>query len=154
MKKQKILLGLSLVLGLQNLSASTVEEGAALFKAKCGACHITTRPTDISKLVAPPAMGITMHLKMAHPERAAFKKFLVDYVQNPSADKALCEQRTVKRFGIMPSQKGNVTPEELEKIADYLYTTFAKGGNLRQKHQQMRRRMHGGDMGTGMEPRM
>jgi len=149
MKKQKILLGLSLVLGLQNLSASTVEEGAALFKAKCSACHITTRPTDISKLVAPPAMGITMHVKMAHPDKKAFQAFVVDYVLNPSASKSLCTKQTVKRFGVMPSQKGNVSEEELQAIASYLYENFAKGGKMMGQHRGMHKGMGGPMHGQG-----
>ncbi len=81
-----------------------------------------------------------MHVKMAHPKKEDFTAFVVDYVQAPSAEKALCEKETVKRFGIMPSQKGNVTPAQLRAIADYLYATFAKGGHLKMMHEQMKRR--------------
>ena len=124
------------------------ESGEALFKAKCSMCHITSRPTDISKLIAPPAMGITMHVKMAHSDRNGFKAFVKDYVINPSADKALCEKYTLQRFKVMPSQKGNVTPEELDKIADYLYDNFAKRGGM--GCRGMRGMGHGMHRGMGM----
>lgn len=102
--------------------------GQELFKAKCSMCHIPARPADISKLVAPPAMGIVHHVKMAHPDREGFKAFIKDYVINPSLDKALCAKETIKRFNIMPSQKENVTSDELDKIADYLYDNFGQQG--------------------------
>jgi cytochrome c len=118
-------------------------EGAALFQEKCSACHNLKIPKDMSTMVAPPAQGITMHVKMAYPDKEAFKKFVVDYVIHPSKEKSLCEKKTVQRFGIMPSQKGNVTGKELEEIAEYLYENFAKGGHLKQKHEMMKRKIYG-----------
>jgi len=41
-------------------------------------------------------MGVAMHIKMAHPDKEGFTKFLVDYVQNPSAKKALCAKKPLK----------------------------------------------------------
>jgi len=63
-------------------------------------------------------------------------KFIADYVLHPSKEKALCKPQKIKRFGLMPSQKGNVTKEELEKIAGWLYDNFPpkwfKGGRMMQ----------------------
>ncbi len=149
MKKMVSIVTLSLIVFGSNAFADT-KKGEELFKAKCSACHITTRPADRNKLIAPPAMGITMHVKMKYPNENDFQNFVVDYVLNPSAAKALCMPQTVKRFGVMPSQKGNVSEDELKDIADYLYKTFAKGGNLQKRHQMMMQRMHqGGGMGQG-----
>jgi cytochrome c len=133
---KKLLLILPLVAGF-----AMAGDGKSLFEAKCSSCHIMGMPTDKSKLIAPPARGITMHLKMAHPDKDGFEKFLVDYVINPDAKKALCRKETIKRFGVMPSQKGNVTEDELKSIAEFLYENYAKG------NPQM---MQGKGQGRGM----
>lgn len=143
----------SVVLSLAAVGHLWAGEGEALFKAKCAVCHSPQMPKDMSKMIAPPAQGITMHVKMAHPQKEAFVAFVSDYALNPSAEKALCEGRTVRRFGIMPSQQGNVTEEELRKIAGYLYDHYALGGHLKEKHERMRRRfMQGPGHGQGMNP--
>lgn len=124
-------------------SALWAGEGAALFQEKCSACHNLNLPKDMSTIVAPPAQGIVMHVKMAYPDKKAFKKFVMDYVLHPSKEKSLCEKKTVQRFGIMPSQKGNVTEKQLEEIAEYLYENYATGGHLKQKHEMMKRKIYG-----------
>ncbi len=137
-----------IVMALAATGIQAEQSGEALFKAKCSMCHMPYRPADISKMVAPPAMGITMHVKMAHSDREGFKAFIKDYVINPSKEKALCAKHTVERFKVMPSQKGNVTPEELDRIADYLYDNFAKKGGMGCKG--MRGAGHGMQRGMGM----
>jgi len=85
-------------------------EASTLFNAKCAMCHVTSRPSDMSTLVAPPIMGVMNHVKMTYPNKADAVKFIVDYVQEPSKSKAVCMPQKIQRFGLMPSQKGNVTP--------------------------------------------
>jgi len=104
------------------------EAAKELFKTKCASCHQTTRPDDISTLVAPPIMGVMKHVKMEYSNRDEAVAFMVDYVINPTREKAVCIPRSIKRFGLMPSQKGNVTKEELRKIVSYLYDNFPKRG--------------------------
>ena len=142
-------IGISLIISITLAITGLYAQNSAevLFKAKCSMCHILSRPNDISKLVAPPAMGITMHVKMAHPDREKFKAFIKDYVINPSVKKALCEKHTIARFSLMPSQKGNVTPEELDKIADYLFDNFAKGKMIGRGCRGMGRKMNEVDSG-------
>jgi len=100
----------------------------ALFDAKCGMCHIKTRPTDMSKMVAPAIMGVMRHVKMTYPKKDDAVRFMVDYVLNPSKDKAVCMPMKIQKFGLMPSQKGAVTKEELEKISSWLYDNFPPKG--------------------------
>lgn len=141
--KLKLSLIIAMTLSVSATQAHT--SGEALFKAKCSMCHIMHRPSDFSKMVAPPVMGITMHVKMAHPDKKGFKAFIKDYVIHPSKEKALCEKNTIQRFNLMPSQKDNVTPEELDKIAEYLYDNFAQKGNnmgCRGMMHKMHRGMH------------
>ena len=103
-------------------------EGASLFDAKCAMCHVTNRPSDMSTLVAPPIMGVMNHVKMTYPNKVNAVKFIVNYVQEPSRSKAVCMPQKIQRFGLMPSQKGNVTPEELAAIASWLYDNYPPKG--------------------------
>jgi len=121
-------------------------EASTLFNAKCAMCHVTSRPSDMSTLVAPPIMGVMNHVKMTYPNKEDAVKFIVDYVQEPSKSKAVCMPQKIQRFGVMPSQKGNVTPEELEAIASWLYDNYPpKGFRGRGMGKGM-----GGGMGRGM----
>ena len=103
-------------------------DGKALFKQKCTVCHITTKPTpkQRSQMVAPPAPGVMFHVKKKYPNKADAVAFIVDYAHNPSKEKALCP--SIRRFGVMPSQKGAVTKDELKTIASYMFDTFPPAG--------------------------
>jgi len=102
--------------------------GKELFTQKCTACHSLEMPQDKSKLIAPPLNGVMRHLKMTHSEQAKGVEFIKDYVMNPSQSKALCMPQKIKRFGLMPSQKENVTMEELETIANWMFANYPKQG--------------------------
>jgi len=108
-------------------------EGAKMFQAKCASCHTTSRPEDMSKLIAPPVMGVMRHVKMEYPEKDKAIAFMKDYVLNPSADKAVCMPQKIKRFGLMPSQKESVKEKELDVILPWMFDNFPpkgfKGGN-------------------------
>ena len=113
------------------LSALCAETGEALFDAKCAACHIKVKPTQAMKkdLVAPPAPGVVFHVKQAFAgDRKAATAFISAYALNPSESVAKCEPMALRRFGLMPSQKGAVTEAELALIADYLYDNFPPKG--------------------------
>jgi len=107
---------------------SNSNSGEELFKQKCVACHTLGMPKDKSALIAPPLNGVMRHLKMTHSDKTKGVAFIKDYVINPSADKALCMPQKIKRFGLMPSQKGNVTPEELEVIANWMFENYPQKG--------------------------
>jgi len=135
----KTILTIGLVSALAlSLQASEAEK---LFDSKCSACHIKTRPTDRSKMVAPPIMGVMRHVKMTYPTKEKAVSFIKDYVFNPSKDKAVCMPQKIARFGLMPSQKGAVSEAEVEKIASWLYDNFPPKGF---------RGMGRGMMGKGM----
>jgi hypothetical protein len=135
MKKMMIVLGMGSML--------FANEAATLYNAKCAMCHVTSRPSNRSTLVAPPIMGVMNHVKMTYPNKEDAVKFIVDYVQNPSKSKAVCMPQKIQRIGLMPSQKGNVTPAELEAIASWLYDNYPPKGFRG-------RGMGGGGMGRGM----
>ncbi len=121
MKIKKILVAIG-VLGL--VSSLFASEAEKIFDAKCSMCHIKTFPKDSSKLVAPPIMGVMRHVKMTYPKKEYAVKFIVDYVQNPTKEKAICKPQKIARFGLMPSQKGNISEQELEEVAKWLFDNF------------------------------
>jgi len=125
MKKTLVTLGAALLLS-PSVYAQT--SGEDLFKAKCASCHVTMRPSDTSTLVAPPAMGVMRHVKMTYGTKDAAVKFITEYALNPDESKAVCMADKIKRFGLMPSQKGNVTEAELKTIASWMYDNFGSQG--------------------------
>jgi len=95
-----------------------------IFDAKCAMCHTKTMPTDRANMFAPPLMGVMRHVKMAYPNKEDAVNFMVDYVQNPTKEKSICMPQKIAKFGLMPSQKGNITPEELKEVAEWMFDNF------------------------------
>ena len=130
----KLKTNIFLSLALLNIANAT-PTGEVLVKSKCSICHTMTRPQDISKLIAPPMMGVMRHVKMAYPDKDNAVAFIKDYVLNPSSKKALCKPQKIKRFGLMPSQKGDVTKKELDDIASWMFDSFPLKGKKCQTKQ-------------------
>jgi cytochrome c len=122
----------SLLLLGGSLFASSEE---TLFDNKCGMCHIKTIPQDRSALVAPPVFGVMRHVKMSYQTKEEALVFMNAYVMNPSKQKSVCMPSKIQKFGLMPSQKENVTEEELHTITSWMYDNFPpknfKGGMWR-----------------------
>jgi len=132
MKLKVIVITLGVVFSLSSpIYAET--SGETLFKVKCANCHVTTRPSDKSTLVAPPVMGVMRHVKMKYNTKKDAMKFISEYVLNPQRDKAVCMPQKIKRFGLMPSQKGNVTKDELQTIASWMYDNFPPKGKMQKE---------------------
>jgi len=98
---------------------------------KCSACHnLDMPPTIVDDEKAPPLYTVTVHLKewmkTNNPSelKSKFVNFAKDYVINPSLDKSYCTKEALKKYGIMPSQKGNVTEDEVEAIASYIFDKY------------------------------
>lgn len=123
MKLKTTFLTLSIIVASTSFlqAAQTAEE---LFDSKCAICHTKTRPADMSKVLAPALMGVMRHVKMTYPNKGEAVKFMVDYVLEPSKEKAICMPQKIERFGLMPSQKGNVTEAELTKITSWMFDNF------------------------------
>jgi len=123
MKLKTTLFTLGIIVALTSwVQANETAEG--LFDAKCAMCHTKTRPTDMSKVLAPALMGVMRHIKMSYPNKDEAVKFMVDYVLDPQKKKAICMPQKIERFGLMPSQKGNVTEAELTKITSWMFDNF------------------------------
>ncbi len=98
------------------------DDARALLEKNCASCHMLTTPSAemIPEFKAPAMDAVGFHLKLAIQDPKEMRKFIVDYVQNPDASKSVCESNKVQKFGVMPSLKGKVSPQDLEKIATYI----------------------------------
>ena len=128
--KRKLLLPFLGVLTLSTLYAAP--SGEKLFDAKCAACHVKVRPSDKSTLIAPPAMGVMRHVKMQYTTQKSALDFMQNYVMKPERNKAVCASKTIQRFGVMPSQKGALTEDELRLITTWMYENIIPTTNMSQ----------------------
>ncbi len=104
-----------------------------LIEQKCATCHnLDMPPTVTDDELAPPMMAISFHVhnfvKPTNESQRTSKaiEFVVDYVQNPSFDKSFCDKDSLKRYGLMPSQKDNLTSDESKAIAIYMFKYFTQ----------------------------
>jgi len=134
--------------GVSTMSAAELS-AEQLFTANCTACHTTARGSDKSQMVAPPISGALRHVKDKFDNKADAVAFMVDYIQNPSKDKAQCESKSIEKFGLMPSLKGVLTPQELERVSEYLYDNYPQGKGHGQGKGRGRGKGHGQGKGNG-----
>ena len=106
-------------------------DGKKLLEQKCSQCHnLDLPPKTFVDEKAPPMMAVAFHIKdfiKATNESEKIPKaieFVKDYVVNPSASKSFCDKESLKSYGVMPSQKGKVTQDELEAIAEYMFEHY------------------------------
>ena len=102
-----------------------------LIDEKCSQCHnLQLPPKTYKNEKAPPMMAVAFHIKdfiQTSNESERIPKaieFIKDYVINPSASKSFCDKESLKTYGVMPSQKGNVSQDELQAIAEYMFKHF------------------------------
>jgi len=114
-------------------------DGEALIEQKCAMCHNLKMPPDTYEdEKAPPMMAVVFHLKdfmkisMDDEKYSKFIPFVQDYVINPSRDKSYCDKESLESYGVMPSQKGNVSEDELEAIASTMYDFYDQQKYLKQ----------------------
>ena len=129
----KIILGLALLIffvGCEKKHTSNLD-GKKLLEEKCSACHnLDLPPKTFTDEKAPPMMAVAFHIKdfiKASSESDKIPKaidFVKDYVVNPNASKSFCDKKSLESYGVMPSQKGKVTQDELEAIAEYMFEHF------------------------------
>ena len=106
-------------------------DGHKLAEQKCSQCHNLDMPPKTSdKELAPPLYTVTVHLKewmeVNNPSelRGKFTAFVQSYVIDPDRSKSYCNKESLETYGVMPSQKGKVTEDELEAIAHYIFDTY------------------------------
>lgn len=109
-----------------------------IYQKKCAMCHNTYGPESYDELKAMVAPPITTAMKsvtigtdaIEEPQtKEALREltiaFIKDYMFYPSKEKAFCEEIVFKNFNTMPSLKGFITQEQLDKVIPYVYDTFA-----------------------------
>ncbi len=109
---------------------ANAQSAKELFNQRCAVCHMPKPPTEEQRknLIAPPAPGVMHHVKQRYKTRKSAVDFVVNYALYPSKDKSVCLPKTIKKFGVMPSQKGSVSREQLKAIAEYMYDNFPPKG--------------------------
>jgi len=128
-----------LLLGCGSEAKKEQYNGEMLIKEKCAVCHNLKMPPDTYEdEKAPPMMAVVFHLKdfmkidNDQDKMEKFIPFVQDYVINPSKEKSYCDEESLKSYGVMPSQKGNVTQDELKAIAEYMVMFYDQQVFLRE----------------------
>lgn len=132
MYKLSLLLPLLFLFGCNNKPAQHLD-GKKLMEQKCAKCHnLDLPPKTYENEKAPPMMAVAFHLRAFVPADTPSDKvpnaikFIKDYVIHPSASKSYCDKESLKSYGVMPSQKGKVTQDELQAIGEYLFEHFTQ----------------------------
>ncbi len=106
-------------------------DGKTLLHDKCASCHnLDMPPKTYEEEKAPPMMAVAFHIKDSikvdspSDKKPKFVDFFKDYVLNPDASKSFCDKKSLESYGLMPSQKGNVTEDEVEAIAKYIFDYY------------------------------
>ena len=134
MNKKILIVSLLATLGISELFAV---DGYEVYKAKCSSCHIENISKadvvkNITKMKAPPMVEVANQVKENisivdeddDVHRHVVKLFIKDYIQNPELLKSMCNPVAIENFGVMPSQAGKLTSEELEAVAEWMYERY------------------------------
>ena len=121
------------------LLASTLfgVEGYEVYKTKCMSCHIELISKaevmkNMNKLKAPPMVEVSSRLKENikttdeedDVDRHLFILFVKDYILHPNLDFSMCNAGALEKFGTMPSLKGELSAEEADAVAIWLYDRY------------------------------
>lgn len=77
-----------------------------------------------SDIKAPAMPMVSMRLKHMTSSKKEFIAFVKDYIQNPSKEKGYCMPMAYKRFGTMPPVGKELSEEERDLVAKWLYENF------------------------------
>ena len=107
--------------------------GQKLLEQKCASCHNLAMPPLLSDdELAPPMMAVAFHMpNFMKPKDESQRipmaiEFVVDYVLHPSLEKSYCDEDSIKRYGLMASQRDNVTKDEVKAIAKYMFRHYTQ----------------------------
>ena len=155
MRTMTLLLSLLLMLvgcSQEHKSVSHLD-GKSLLTKKCATCHnLEMPPMTTPDEIAPPMMAVAFHVydfvKVSTPaeRQAKAMAFVKDYVISPSKEKSFCDAKSLESYGVMPSQKGKVTEDELEAISIYMFDHYNQENYLKvMKARQALRDMDPGE---------
>ncbi len=139
-----------LVLSTMLLTVSVYADGLSgkeVFNNNCSKCHANIlgisndggyENTYITP--APYIKDLVTKLKNETKTKKEFTSFIKEYIQNPNKRKSLYGKKAIKKFGLMPSLKGALTTQEINKVTQYLYNynnhtnTIVKKEHIKPKH--------------------
>jgi len=114
-----------------------------LMEQKCSLCHNLNMPPIVSDdELAPPMMAVAFHVKsFVKPSDESQRiakaiEFVRDYVYAPALEKSFCDKESLKRYGLMPSQKKNVVEGELKAIATYMFQHYTQENLTKAQEEQ------------------
>jgi len=117
------------------------KSGEEIVNQKCTACHIGYIPqskllvnylehhnSDFN-LTAPTLTEISFAIKDRVGDRTAdresqlmeIEEFLTNYLNNPDKNRTILPKWVIKHFKTMPSMKGELSEDEIEALAEYLF---------------------------------
>ncbi len=112
-------------------------DGYAVYKKHCMQCHVELISKQetmkiFKTLKAPPMVEVSNRLKENvlitddddDVKRRVIIAFIKDYIDNPSLDYSMCHAGAIERFGIMPSQKGELDADEKEAVATWVFDRY------------------------------
>lgn len=103
---------------IESIQELTLEEGNALLKTHCYACH-NPESTDHDNMLAPPLAGVKYKYTSLYPNREEFIAKMGDFIQHPSKENAVMKG-PVRRFGLMPTSTLK-TKKEIYEIVAFIY---------------------------------
>ena len=118
----KPLLILFLIFTFFSTHSLAEKQGKRLFETHCLSCHLLYKPKDTSGIKAPPLEIMVPRMREFIPDNTTVEAHINDFVLDPTERKAVCP--AVDIFGLMPSLEGNVTKEELARIAKWMVEHF------------------------------
>jgi mono/diheme cytochrome c family protein len=122
-----------------NTNASQgLAKGFQLLEQNCFTCH-SPNASGESK-VAPTIAVVKSHYAADNISEEEFTKQLIAFMNDPSETTSKMSA-SVKRFGLMP--KMNLSNEQLENIAKYLYNTELEDPDWFEKHYADEKKKHG-----------
>ncbi len=129
----------TMIIGAVSLMATESKvDGEQVFDKACASCHIKMiKKSELTKVIktvkAPPMVEVSNQIKNNikivddiddEIHRAVVVAFIKDYVIYPHLDKSMCEGMALEKFGLMPSQKGKLSQEELNAVSDWVYDFY------------------------------
>lgn len=115
MKKLIILSVGSLMLSMGAIASDGAKE---LYINKCATCHTLSFPENKADMIAPPTPGVMFHMRERFDNDEKILAYMRNFVMNPTTKTSL--KKETKRFGLMPSQKGLITREELDIVTKWM----------------------------------
>ena len=123
---------------------SAAPNGQQVYEKYCQSCHMLQPPMErqkimkmpmherktamrqmMKKMKAPPMAKVSAKLKHVFDgDRAKIVAFIEDYIVHPSAQKARCMPRALKRFGVMPPVGQSLTPAQRRAVAEWIVDNF------------------------------